>query len=344
MSESMTDGELNELLKEKLLASDGADQLVDMQAEVVFAGKAVVTPALLKEKELLSKLGTKAASKFSVGWIFTSLSAAAAIIITSVAFVMNSGAEENKKPITVQRALKSVVQYAEPAYEPITPARASIEKNAKKSAEASTETNNSATATASEVTEKRAVPNCVASASTSSTVTPVPILFSTPAETQTATPSVNPIKTESDKPKDVAPVAPAKSPAKTRVSSCRIWNTTDLCSTPDSLKFPYGIDCDGCEYSMGCKEINGKKLTPVILRIYKKTGFTLERGFHSISLTTSAGVRLEPFAISIDRYMLNTKKLGVKFKNVVDMILLFPQASPGDKVSIDGVVETVIEK
>jgi hypothetical protein len=189
--------------------------------------------------------------------------------------------------------------------------------------------------------------NCVASAATSSTsLAPIPLLHSTPvSETQTATPSANPTKTIEDKKEDIVPVAPAKSPTpNAKVSTCRIWNTEDLCSTPDSLKFPYGIECNDCEYSDDCKEINGKKLTPVILRIYRKSGFKLENGFHSIWLTTSRGLKIEPFAISVDRYMTNVKQLGVKFKNVVDMVLLFPQANPGDKVTIDGVVEAVIEK
>jgi hypothetical protein len=345
MSELMTDGELNELLREKLLASDKADKLMDMQAEVIFAGKAAVTPPLLKEKELFSKLGAKAASKFSIGWIFTSLSAAAAIIITSVVFVMNSGAGENKKSVTAQR-LKAVVENAGAGSENVMASDTKKTDAHKIPANPTSEVSGKNEFSALPKTPNKEV-NCVAKAATSTTsVAPIPLLITTPvSETQTATPSVNPPRTIEDKTEDVAPVAPAKSPTpKTKVSSCRIWNTEDLCSTPDSLKFPYGIECDGCEYSDDCKAINGKKLTPVILRIYRKNGFRLENGFHSITLTTSRGAKLEPFAISIDRYMTNVKHLGVKFKNVVDMVLLFPQANPGDKVTIDGVVEAVIEK
>src|SRR5688572_13201594 len=100
----LSDNELSELLKEKLLASDGTDkvaeEMLDLQAEAVFGKEPVALPPAAKEQQLFSKLGVKAASKFSASWVFTSLSVATAIIVTTVALIVNSNASENRSVST----------------------------------------------------------------------------------------------------------------------------------------------------------------------------------------------------------------------------------------------------
>lgn len=329
MSEfNLNDEELNGLLKERLL-SHKDDALLDMQAEALFAGKAKVLPPAVKEKALYSKLGLSAAGKLSLGWIFTGLSTVAIIVTTSVFLLSNTGTSEVKK-------------------EPVLQAQNNISHVPSNTLPSTEETNNAntkrvniepATGNARSITTMTSE-RTVEPVSTK-TVTPVELNVVATIETKTATPSTpntkiienNPLNTKAQ------PVEACKKP----MSSCRLWKAKDLCTSPDSLKFPYQIECNSCEYSYTCKEINSKGLNAVILRVYKKKGFTLEKGFQNISLTKPTGKKYTPFAVSVDRYMNNVTKAKVNFKNVVDIILLFPDAEVGDKVSIDGVVEAVVE-
>jgi len=333
----LSDGELNELLKARLLASDDTDtnKLVDMQASVVFAKEAVVVPTPVKEKALFSKLGVKAAGKFSTGWIFTSLSVAAAITITTVVLIVNSNASEKRSQDTKQVYSKPVSQTNVVS---LNTAKFAATESRTEDASPEKPLLVAARSTGTKSVSPALVGRELAPVATTKTITPAASVNAvTISETKTATPSISTSKAAETKPA-IKSIKPREG------SSCRIWKTKDVCAPPDSLKFPYGIDCDACEYSYSCKEINKKELTAVILRIYKRSGFILKNGFHSIKLTRADGKKIEPFAISVDRYMNNVKKLGVNFKNVVDMILLFPEAAPGDKISIEGLVEAVIEE
>ena len=98
----MTDGELRELFREKILAGDGddafTDKFIEMQSKAVFAAPAAMLIPVGKEQELLTKLGAKSGAKiaakvgmkYGMKWIFTSLSCAAAVATATVVY-KNSG-------------------------------------------------------------------------------------------------------------------------------------------------------------------------------------------------------------------------------------------------------------
>jgi len=332
MSEfNLPDEELNDLLKERLLSGKD-DTLADMQSKIVFAGKAKVLPPLAKEKALFSKLGIKAGAKTSLSWIFTWLSTLAVVTATTVVLVMNSAEKKT------EHSLATTTQPASNKELALAPA------DSTQAGDHSTETRN-ITVTPT-LTTVKSIPTMgnVESAEPVSTKTVVPasnISAASISETKTATPSTpNATMNGNEDVFNAKPVLACKKP----VSSCRIWKTKDLCGSIDSLKFPYGIECNNCEYSLDCKEYNSKKLTAVVLRVYKKSGFTLEKNFQNIHLTRANGKKYNPVAISVDRFMSGVSKARVNFKNVVDIILLFPEAGPGDKVSIEGVVEAMIEE
>lgn len=331
MSEfNLPDEELNSLLKERLLSGKD-DTLLEMQSKVVFAGKAKVLPPVAKEKALFSKLGIKAGAK-SMNWIFTGLSTVAVVTATTVVLVMNTAGKSpdnslvaNKQPDTKNEIVLAAIDSIKPAVQ-------------------SSETRD-ITVTPT-VTTGKSIPTMgnVESAEpvSTKTVTPVNnIPIATISDTKTATPSTpNSTLKAGENISNAKPVEACKKPE----SSCYIWKTKDLCAEIDGLKFPYGIDCNSCEYTLDCKEYNNKKLTAVVLRIYKKAGLIIEKDFQNIHLTRSNGKKFSPIAISADRFMSSVSKVRLNFKNVVDIILLFPEASIGDKVSIDGVVEVIVEE
>lgn len=100
----ISDRELRELFREKILAEDGddafTDKLIDMEAKMVFAAPAVIPVPAAFENAFLSKIGVrssaKLAGKLSMKWIFTGLSCAAAA--TSVVIYKTS--EPEKQPAT----------------------------------------------------------------------------------------------------------------------------------------------------------------------------------------------------------------------------------------------------
>ncbi len=331
MSEfNLPDEELNDLLKERLLSGKD-DTLLEMQSKVVFAGKAKVLPPVAKEKALFSKLGIKAGAK-SFNWIFTGLSTVAVVVATTVVLVMNTSGKSddnspaaNKQPDTKNEIVLAAIDSIKPAVQ-------------------STETRD-ITVTPT-VTTGKSIPTMGnlegAEAVSTKTVTPANNMpVATISDTKTATPSTpnSNLKAEENI-FNAKPVVACKKP----ISSARIWKTKDLCQPIDSLKFPYGLDCSDCAYTIDCKEYSGKKLTAVVLRVYKKSGLLIEKNFQNIHLTRSNGKKISPIAISADRFMSSVSKVRLNFKNVVDIILLFPEASVGDKVSIDDVVEVIIEE
>jgi len=335
MSEfNINDEELNSLLREDLLNRKGSDPLLDMQAKVVFAKEALVVPPPLKEKALFSKLGVKAVAKFGTGWIFTSLSTIAVVTTTLIVLAMNSGVKEPQQTAQVNNnsSLKAGVKLTN---NPVNASRREDSSRGKAVTVTPTVSTVKSVNTLSGIRSMEPV--------SAQTVAPAENVNAiTISETKTATPSLPAAKiNETKNPVKIA--EPVKA-TKKGISSCRLWKTKDLCTAPDSIKFPYGIECNSCEYTLGCKEYNSMKPAAVILRVYKKTGFTLEKGFQNIYITRSNGKKLTPLAISVDRFMSNVTKARINFKNVVDVILLFSEAEAGDKVSIEGVVEAVVEE
>jgi hypothetical protein len=332
---NISDEELHELLKSRLLSDDDSaltDKLTDMQADILFSAPAAIAPPPLKEKELLAQAGKKAAAfKLSFGWVFTSLSAAAAITITSV-FLLKS------EPQNTPQIVRPLNDQAPALYKaaPIQAEAAYAKPNDKANHEIKNRNSDSVATTA---TTMEPVTTMESAAPAASTQTVLPVTSATVlavSETRTATPSVSDIKCAAAQPATSALKPPDQ-------NSCRIWKTQDLCSTPNNLKYPYLIECDLCNYDVDCKELCKKGATAVIFRIYKKSGFTLDKGFKSIALVKPDGRKFEPLAISIDRYMSNVKKLRVKFTKVIDIVMLFPEAAPGDKVIIEGAGEAVVE-
>lgn len=331
MSEfNLNDQELNGLLKERLL-SHKDDAFMDMHAEALFAGKAKVVPPPVKEKALYSKLGISA-GKLSFGWIFTGLSTVAIIVTTSVFLLSNTGTGEVKKATIspVQNSSNNVTA----STSPITLSQQESNNLNTKRVNIEPAVANARSITT--MTSERTVEPV-----STKTVTPAELNVVATIETKTATPSTPNTKLSENNPLNTK--AQPVEACKKSLSSCRLWKTKDLCTSPDSLKFPYQIECNNCEYTYTCKEINSKGLKAVILRVYKKKGFNLEKGFQNIILTKPDGKRYIPFAVSVDRYMNNVGKARINFKNVVDIILLFPDAEVGDKVSIDGVADAVVE-
>lgn len=336
---NISDEELHELLKSRLLSGEESaltEKLTDMQANILFAAPATVTPPALKEKELLAQTGQQAAAfKLSFGWVFTSLSAAAAITITTVFMLSSDPQNIPQNPRLINDRASTLQKVA-----PVQNEAAFTETDSKRNYELKNRKSDSVAAAAT-VMEPVTTMESAAPAAQTQTQTVSPVGSTTVlavSETRTATPSTSDIRCAA-----AQPATSALKPAE-NLNTCRIWQTQDLCSTPDNLKFPYLIECDQCNYNVDCKEFVKKGAIAVVFRVYKKTGFTLDKGFESIQLIKPDGRRFTPLAISIDRYMSSVKKLRVKFTKMIDVLMLFPEAEPGDKVIIEGAGEATIEK
>lgn len=104
---TITDRELRDLFKARILAADGddfvTDKFIEMEAKLAFATPAVVFIPTGKEQELLSKLGMKSSAKLigKVGlkWLFTGLSCAT-VAVATVVYKLNEDPEP-KKPVVV---------------------------------------------------------------------------------------------------------------------------------------------------------------------------------------------------------------------------------------------------
>ena len=114
---TITDRELRDLFKARILASDGddfvTDKFIEMEAKLAFATPAAVFIPMGKEQELLSKLGmksgTKLAAKFGMKWLFTGLSCAT-VAVATVVYNMDQK-PETPKPAVV--AISNVPQQEE---------------------------------------------------------------------------------------------------------------------------------------------------------------------------------------------------------------------------------------
>lgn len=100
---TITDRELRELFKAKILAADGddvvTDKFIEMEAKLAFGTEVAIFIPPLKEQELLSKLGMKSgaklAGKIGMKWLFTGLSCAT-VAVATVVYKMNDKPEPPK--------------------------------------------------------------------------------------------------------------------------------------------------------------------------------------------------------------------------------------------------------
>jgi|GEM_PF-5084674 len=110
---TITDRELRELFREKILADDGddafTDKLIDMEAKFVFAAPAMIPVPTGMEKEFLAKIGVKSsaklAGKLGMKWIFTGLSCAT---ITTAVVVYKNNQPKDPAPRPVVAAAAAV--------------------------------------------------------------------------------------------------------------------------------------------------------------------------------------------------------------------------------------------
>lgn len=345
----LSDSELQELLKARFLTQPEedalSDKLLEMQANAVFTAPALVTPPISKEAKLLAKTGSKAAGKFS--WLFIGLSTAAIVAVTSAVLLfypsgkittsINANNKANQTAATAITSPKAKTD-AVPSVS-ITSTGIVNERHAVPTNSVATYEHPAGASSTTVVAEEKMTTAAV----TTKTITPT-VSLNAPgiSETKTATPSLPSCTKSEEKRTQIN---------KNMASYGRIWKTSNYCDFPDSLKFPYSIDCEACDFDLPCKEINNKTLTAVIVQINaiqhgwnKKQSFNLKNGLEGIRLEKAGGGQIHPVAISLGRYISKAYHVKIMFKNDLNMVFLFEKAEPGDKIVIDGFTEGVILK
>ena len=84
-NELISDAEIRELLNMVVLDDQVLnEQLITMEARIVFAGEPAIIPPLHMEQKLVSKLGTKFAARTGLKWLFTGIGVASAVTYIAI--------------------------------------------------------------------------------------------------------------------------------------------------------------------------------------------------------------------------------------------------------------------
>lgn len=131
-----------------------------------------------------------------------------------------------------------------------------------------------------------------------------------------------------------------------------IYDGSSFCSLIRTYKFPGQVSIEGTMKTMGCSKlesISNLKAVCVKGKTAKRITLSLKEGFKNITLEKSDGRKLNPDAIShyykglgvISGY--TGKYFDMFFKDKVELILFFKDVEEGDKIVIDGTIETVVK-
>jgi len=152
-------------------------------------------------------------------------------------------------------------------------------------------------------------------------------------------------------------------PEKTNSYTGTLYDGSSLCSVVHAFKFPgkTSKDLGGSNHkenkrvtfnTISCSDLeNMPNVKAVWLkgRTDKEITLSVKKRFKNILLIKSDGRKLNPVAISHyyrGRYVITEFKglyFKMFFKDKVELILFFKDAEEGDKIVIDGIIETVVK-
>ncbi len=160
--------------------------------------------------------------------------------------------------------------------------------------------------------------------------------------------------------KRVRATAPAELDKKNTYSGT-LYDNSSLCSVLQVYKFPGQVSLGASSNytsrrtleTISCSRLSKSTAVKAIWvkgKTSKKLTLEIKSGFKNIVLIKSDGRELNPEAIShyynglgvISGY--TGKHFDMIFKDKVDLILFFKDVEAGDKISIDGIIETVVSK
>lgn len=150
---------------------------------------------------------------------------------------------------------------------------------------------------------------------------------------------------------------------QSQVVTSKIWNQGYYCTLPDGFVYPQKYKCDVCsERVVTCKEFKapGDAVTVwVNVQNAQKTTIKLKSKFKNIYLLTAKGKKIFPIALYcynnpfVPDKELPQLSLAKKFKNInytiefekgknIDLLIVFPKASPNSKIVIEDFLESNI--
>lgn len=143
-------------------------------------------------------------------------------------------------------------------------------------------------------------------------------------------------------------------PQKKTDISCKIWKPSGFCEIADSVYFADRVFAIRATWKeQKCGEIdNADKLTGVWLAFNNKSKCKLlfKTNFENFRLIKkSDGKTVYPVAIYKSKHYFISDMKSKKWVNtlkggrLINLIMLFPEAGPGDKLLIDGFIETEIQ-
>lgn len=151
---------------------------------------------------------------------------------------------------------------------------------------------------------------------------------------------------------------PAKAFKASPNAKCRLWKTESFCSVPQVGNSSISLDCRACDFDyVSCKDLDkNTKLKAVWLTVTvkKRANFELESYFKNVTLQkNNSDQSMHPLMVSIgvggdkvtEKYFGSNFKandLTVRFKEQIDIFLLFEGAAVGDKLFFEDFVQAEI--
>ncbi|MFH0895708.1 MAG: hypothetical protein V2A54_14835 [Bacteroidota bacterium] len=147
---------------------------------------------------------------------------------------------------------------------------------------------------------------------------------------------------------------------KSVIPDCRIWKPASFCAVPEGARRFSITKADTLrQITIDCKKLDEQSCTGVWLKLHRHYGrkFELKSGFKNITLQRIDGSKVHPVAVWWNAFgesgsgkavylssAFTTNSLIMKYglHRTADLIMIFPQAFPGDKIIIDGYVEAEI--
>ena len=144
------------------------------------------------------------------------------------------------------------------------------------------------------------------------------------------------------------------------VPDCKIWKPASFC---DLIKGARYFPITHADFFMhkneDCIKLDKDNCVGVWLKLNRRYGrkFELKSGFENITLLRADGSKANPIAIWWNNFgrpnngksaylssEMTTNSLVMKYglHRTADLIMIFPQASPGDKIIVEGYVEATI--
>lgn len=141
-------------------------------------------------------------------------------------------------------------------------------------------------------------------------------------------------------------------------AKCRLWKTESFCSVPEVGNSSISLDCKACDFDyVSCKDLDkNSKLKGVWLTVtvQKRGEFEVESYFKNVTLQkNNSDKSTHPLMLSIgvggdkvtEKYFgskFKANDLIVRFKEQIDVFLLFEGAEVGDKLFFEDFVQAEI--